>query len=125
MVRRSHATVQKLGEASAFLKSVRGSVSKVSRVASLIRGMGVNEASVQLSFCRRRSARDMRKLLLSAIANAENNHDLDVDALYVKEVRVGKAFVARRVRARARGRGARILKPYSRLELIVAEESER
>lgn len=111
-------------EASAKLKHVRVSPQKLNLIAGLIRGMKAGEALVQLEFCRRRVANDVKKLLQSAIANAENNHDLDIDQLVVSEVKVGKAFVMKRFKARARGRGARILKPFSNLEIIVRESEE-
>ena len=111
-------------EASARLKHIKVSPQKLNLVAGLIRGMKASEALVQLEFCRRRVSNDVKKLLESAIANAENNHDLDIDQLRVSEVRVGKAFVMKRFKARARGRGARILKPFSNLEIIVRESEE-
>ncbi|MCD6035948.1 MAG: ribosomal protein [Rickettsiales bacterium] len=103
---------------------LRTSPRKLNLVAGLIRGMGVGEALVQLTFCKRRISGELKKVLQSAIANAENNHNLDVDALYVKEVSVGKAFTIKRFHARARGRGAKILKPFSKVRIIVAEKEE-
>ena len=78
-----------------------------------------------MSFSRRRIAGDVKKVLQSAIANAENNHSLDVDRLVVKEAHVGKGLVMKRFKARARGRGARSLKPFSHLHLVVAEKEEQ
>lgn len=120
------AAVRKLGlnEASAKASNVRISPRKLGLVAGLIRGMKVDEALIQLQFSRKRIAKDVRKILQSAIANAENNHNLDIDRLFISEVRVGKALVMKRFHARARGRGARILKPFSNIEIIVRENEE-
>ncbi len=112
-------------EARAVLRNLRTSPQKLNLVAAMIRGMDVNKAVSTLTFSRRRIAQDVRKALESAIANAENNHGLDVDRLKVKEAYVGKAMVMKRFRARARGRGARILKPFSHLTIIVAEKEEQ
>lgn len=107
--------------ASAKLKAIKGSPQKLNLIADLIRNKNAEEALVVLQFCRRRKALEILELLKSAIANAENNFSMDIDNLYIKEVRVGKSFTMRRFRARARGRGARILKPFSSVELIVSE----
>ena len=112
-------------EARSELRNVRVSPQKLNLVATMIRGMDVNKAVATLTFSRRRIANDVRKALESAIANAENNHGLDVDRLMVKEAYVGKAMVMKRFRARARGRGARILKPFSHLTIVVAEKEEQ
>ena len=109
-------------EARAVLRNLRTSPYKLNLVAEMIRGMKASEALTQLSFSNKRIANDVRKLLQSAIANAENNHNLNVDALVVKEAWVGKAFVMKRFHARARGRGARILKPHSHLTIVVREQ---
>lgn len=93
-------------------------------VAGLIRGKRVEAALSELSFSKRRIANDVRKILQSAIANAENNHQLDVDRLVVAEASVGKGLVMRRFHARARGRGAKILKPFSHLTIVVREREE-
>ncbi|MBV9076138.1 MAG: 50S ribosomal protein L22 [Methylobacteriaceae bacterium] len=108
-------------EAKAVLRMVRISPQKLNLVAQLIRGKKVSSALADLEFSRKRIAKDVRKCLESAIANAENNHDLDVDDLVVKEAFVGKALVMKRFHARARGRGARILKPFSNLTIVVRE----
>jgi large subunit ribosomal protein L22 len=108
-------------EAKAVLRMVRVSPQKLNLVAQLIRGKKVSTALADLEFSRKRIAKDVRKCLESAIANAENNHDLDVDDLVVKEAFVGKALVLKRFHARARGRGARILKPFSNLTIVVRE----
>ena len=112
-------------EAQAVLRNLRVSPQKLNLVAAMIRGMDVNKAVATLSFSRRRIAVDVKKVLQSAIANAENNHSLDVDRLVVKEAHVGKGLVMKRFKARARGRGARILKPFSHLTIIVAEKEEQ
>jgi len=111
-------------EATAFAKQLRTSPRKLNLVAQMIRGKDCGRALADLQFARQRIAREVRKVLESAIANAENNHDLDVDRLYVAEAVVGKALVMKRFHARARGRGTRILKPFSNLRLIVREREE-
>ncbi len=108
-------------EAKAVLNRVRVSPQKLGLVANSISGLRVNDALTQLTFSHKRIARDVKATLESAIANAENNHNLDIDSLYVKEAWVGKAMVMKRFRARARGRGARIVKPFSNLTIIVKE----
>ena len=90
----------------------------------MIRGKPADRALADLTFSKRRIAGEVKKVLQSAIANAENNHQLDVDRLYVKEATVGKQFTVKRFRARARGRGARIIKPFSNLTVIVREREE-
>jgi large subunit ribosomal protein L22 len=111
-------------QAIAMARLLRTSPRKVNLVAQLIRGLKAADALNQLSFSRRGIARDVRKVLLSAIANAENNHDLDVDRLVVSEATVGKSLVMKRFRARARGRAGRIEKPFSRLRIVVEEREE-
>lgn len=111
-------------EAQAVLRNLRVSPIKLNQVARLIRGKKVSEALTQLTFSHRRIAIDVKKTLQSAIANAENNHNLDIDNLVVKEAHVGKSFVMKRFKARARGRGVKILKPYSHLTIIVKEVEE-
>jgi large subunit ribosomal protein L22 len=108
-------------EAQAILRNVRVSPTKLNLVAELIRGKNVQDALTQLTFSRKRIALDVKKTLQSAIANAENNHNLNVDALVVKEAWVGKSMVMKRFHARARGRGAKILKPFSHLTIVVRE----
>ena len=112
-------------EARAVLRNLRVSPQKLNLVAAMIRGLDANKALSTLSFSRRRIAGDVKKVLQSAIANAENNHSLDVDRLRVKEAHVGKGLVMKRFKARARGRGARILKPFSHLTIVVAEKEEQ
>jgi len=111
-------------EAMAFAKQIRVSPRKLNLVAQSIRGLDCAKALAQLMFSRRRIAQDVKKLLESAIANAENNHQLDVDRLYVAEASVGKALVMKRFRARARGRVGRIEKPFSNMRLVVREREE-
>ena len=108
-------------EAKAVVRNLRTSPTKLNLVAEMIRGMKVNQALTQLQFSNKRIAVDVRKALQSAIANAENNHNLNVDALVVKEAWVGKSMVLKRFHARARGRGAQILKPYSHLTIVVRD----
>ena len=108
-------------EAQAVLRNLRTSPTKLNLVAEMIRGMKVQDALTQLAFSNKRISQDVRKTLQSAIANAENNHNLNVDALVVKEAWVGKGMVLKRFHARARGRGARILKPHSHLTIVVRE----
>lgn len=110
-------------EAKAVLRRLRGSPQKLNLVAESIRGLHVEDALIQLTFSKKRMAQDVKKCLQSAIANAENNHDLDVDRLYVSKATVGKSLTMKRFRARARGRGARILKPFSNLFIVVREKA--
>ena len=112
-------------EAKTVVRNIRVSPQKLNLVAAMIRGMDVNKAIATLTFSRRRISNDVEKALQSAIANAENNHSLDVDRLYVKEAHAGKGLVMKRFKARARGRGARILKPYSHLTIIVGERGDQ
>ena len=105
-------------------RNIRTSPQKLNLVAQSIRGLEASKAIASLSFSRKRIAIDVKKVLQSAIANAENNHSLDVDKLYIKEAYVGKAMVMKRLRARARGRAARILKPFSHLTIIVHEKED-
>lgn len=111
-------------EAMAFAKTMRVSPQKLNLVAQTIRGISADAALASLAFSRRRIAGEVRKVLESAIANAENNHQLDVDRLYVKEATVGKTMVMKRFRARARGRIGGIQKPLSNLTVIVREREE-
>ena len=110
-------------EAKAVARMLRVSPQKLNLVAQLIRGKKVATALADLEFSQKRISREVRKCLESAIANAENNHDLDVDDLVVKEAYVGKALVLKRFHARARGRGARILKPFANLTIVVREQA--
>ena len=111
-------------EAMAYAKHLRTSPQKLNLVAETIRGKKCEAALSELEFSRRRISGEVKKLLESAIANAENNHQLDVDRLYVAEVTVGKTMVIKRWRARARGRVGHIQKPFSNLRLVVREREE-
>lgn len=111
-------------EARAVLRRVRTSPQKLNLVAQLIRGKKVEAALADLTFSRKRISHDVKKTLESAIANAENNHNLDTDALVVAEAFVGNSLVMKRFKARARGRGAKILKPFSHLTIVVREVEE-
>jgi large subunit ribosomal protein L22 len=108
-------------EAKAVARMLRVSPQKLNLVAQLIRGKKVSAALADLEFSRKRISTDVRKCLQSAIANAENNHDLDVDDLIVSQAFVGKALVMKRFHARARGRGARIMKPFANITIVVRE----
>ena len=121
-----HARARRLAnnEAAAMAKALRISPQKLNLVAQSIRGLPCDKALGALAFSRRRIAGPVRKLLESAIANAENNHGLDVDQLYVAEAHVGKALAMRRWRPRARGRIGRIVKPFSRLTVVVRERGD-
>src|SRR5680860_349625 len=105
-------------EAKAVTRLIRVSPQKLNLVAQLIRGKKVDRALADLSFSRKRIAKDVKKTLESAVANAENNHSLDVDALVVAEAYVGKNMVMKRLRARARGRGASINKPFAQMTVV-------
>ncbi len=111
-------------EARAFSASIRISPQKLNLVAASISGLTAEKALASLTFNARRISGDVRKVLQSAIANAENNHQLDVDRLVVAEAFVGKAMVMKRWRARARGRTGKILKPFSNLTIVVREREE-
>jgi large subunit ribosomal protein L22 len=111
-------------EAKAVARMLRVSPQKLNLVAQMIRGKKVDTALAELQFSRKRISTEVKKCLESAIANAENNHDLDVDDLVVSQAFVGKALVLKRFHARARGRGARILKPFSNLTIVVREVSQ-
>lgn len=111
-------------EAKAYLRGLKVSARKLNLVAQSIRGKSANAALAELTFSKRRIARDVKKVLQAAIANAENNHQLDVDRLYVKEATVGRAFALRRFHARGRGRMAPIEKHFSNLTVIVHERAE-
>jgi large subunit ribosomal protein L22 len=111
-------------EARAVARLLRVSPQKLNLLAQLIRGKKVDRALADLAFSRKRIAKDVKKTLESAIANAENNHDLNVDALIVSEAYVGKKLVLKRMRPRARGRGARIEKPFAQITVIVRQVEE-
>jgi large subunit ribosomal protein L22 len=111
-------------EALAVATTVRGSPYKLNLVAGLIRGKRAEDAVTALAFSKKAMALDVRKCLQSAIANAENNHNLDVDALIVAEASVGKSVTMKRFHTRGRGKSTRILKPFSRLRIVVREAEE-
>ncbi|HEX2655824.1 MAG TPA: 50S ribosomal protein L22 [Xanthobacteraceae bacterium] len=108
-------------EAKAVARMLRVSPQKLNLVAAMIRGKKAATALADLEFSRKRIARDVRKCLQSAIANAENNHDLDVDDLVVAEAHVGKALVLKRFSPRGRGKMSKILKPFSHLTIVVRQ----
>ena len=124
MSKKSHPRRLKETEAMAGVRMVRVSPRKLNLVAQLIRGKSASAALAELTFTQQRIAQDVRKVLQAAIANAENNHQLDVDRLVVAEATVGKSFVMKRFATRARGRSARILKPRSKLTVVVREREE-
>ena len=111
-------------EAMAKIRMLRISPQKLNLVAAMIRGKKVDRALIDLTFSKKRVAHDVRKCLQSAVANAENNHNLDVDELVVVEAYVGKNLILKRGRPRARGRFGRILKPFSELTIKVRQEEE-
>jgi len=111
-------------EALAVGTMIRGSAQKLNLVADLIRGRKVEEALNILKFSPKAMSEDVYKVLASAVANAENNHNLDVDALIVSEASVGKSITMKRFATRARGRSTRIEKPFSRLRVVVREQEE-
>ncbi|CCF19212.1 MULTISPECIES: 50S ribosomal protein L22 [Rhizobium/Agrobacterium group] len=112
-------------EAQAVARTLRVSPQKLNLVAALIRGKKVDRALAELEFSRKRIAGTVKKTLESAIANAENNHDLDVDSLIVSEAYVGKSIVMKRFHARGRGRASRIEKPFAHLTIVVREVEEK
>ena len=108
----------------AINKNVRSSPRKINLILKSITGMGVNEAGKNLNFARKRIAHDIKKTVQSAVANAENNYQYDIDKLYIKEAYVGKAIVLKRFRARAKGRASPIKKPYSNVTIILSENKK-
>jgi len=110
--------------AKVYLKSIRVSPKKLNLIISPIRGLNVEKALNYLSFSQKRISYQIKKALQSAVANAENNHQLDVDKLYVHEASVGKGLVMKRFKPRAKGRGVRILKPFSNLTIKLKEQSD-
>jgi large subunit ribosomal protein L22 len=117
---------RKVGEKEALAVGtmIRGSAQKLNLVAALIRGRKVEDALNILKFSTKGMSEDVYKVLASAVANAENNHNLDVDALVVSEASVGKSITMKRFATRARGRSTRITKPFSRLRVVVREQEE-
>ena len=116
-------TLKEKDFAKVYLKSIRVSPKKLNLIISPIRGLNVEKALNYLSFSQRRISYTIKKALQSAISNAENNHQLDVDKLYVHEASVGKGMVMKRFKARAKGRGVKILKPFSNLTIKLKEQS--
>ncbi len=110
-------------EAKAVARNLRVSPRKLNLVAQLIRGKRVSTALADLEFSQKRIAREVRKCLESAIANAENNHDLDIDALVVAQAFVGKSIVMKRIQFHGRGRTGRVTKPFSNITIVVAEKA--
>lgn len=111
-------------QAMAVCHSIRTSPRKLNLVAQTIRGLNAEKAVAELSFSKKRIAKVVLAVVQSAIANAENNHQLNIDKLFVSEAFVGKGLVMKRMHARGRGRGARVLKPFSNLTVVVTERGE-
>ncbi|CAI8418501.1 MAG: 50S ribosomal protein L22 [Henriciella sp.] len=110
-------------EARAVLRMYRHSPQKLNLLAQQIRGLPIQKALDEMKFSRKRAARDVYKTLWSAMSNAENNHELDIESLVVSEAHVGKNLVMKRIRARARGRAARVMKPFSQLTIVLRDTS--
>ena len=110
-------------ESRAVLRMYRHSPQKLNLLAQQIRGLPIQKALDEMKFSRKRAARDVYKTLWSAMSNAENNHELDIESLVVSEAHVGKNLVMKRIRARARGRAARVLKPFSQLTIVLRDTS--
>ena len=121
---KTEKNIEIFNTSTAIAKNLRVSPRKLSLVADLIRNVHVNNALVQLYFYKKRIAQDVLKCLRSAVANAENNHNMDIDNLFVAEVLVGKSIVMKRFRPRARGRGFRVKKPFSNLSIKLVEFKE-
>jgi large subunit ribosomal protein L22 len=121
MSKSAHPRVLADNEAQAVARMLRVSPQKLNLLAQLIRGKKVNIALADLEFSRKRIAKEVRKCLQSAIANAENNHDLDIDELVVAQAHVGKGLVIKRFHARGRGRAGKIMKPFSHLTIVVRQ----
>ncbi|MDR2777713.1 MAG: 50S ribosomal protein L22 [Rickettsiales bacterium] len=110
--------------AQAYLGNLRGGMTKLGKIVRSIRGLPVGKAITQLGFCNLKLASPVRNLLKSAITNAENNHGMDMDKLVIQRIDMGKAFTIKRSRARARGRGSKIHKPFCNLRIILTETEE-
>ena len=123
MIKQKNLRREKDDEAKVVLKNVRTSPQKLNLVLQMIRNKKADKAINILQFSQKRISKDVEKALKSVISNAENNHSLDIDKLYIKEAYVGKGMVMKRFHARARGRGARILKPFSHLTIILKEKT--
>ncbi len=122
MSQKTNARREKDNEAKVVLKNIKISPQKLNLTLQTIRKVKADRAISILQFSKKRIAKQVEKAMRSVIANAENNHSLDIDKLYVKEAFVGKSIVMKRFHARARGRGARILKPFSHLTIILSEQ---
>lgn len=116
--------IKEENQAIARVASIKTSLQKLNLVAGVIRGMDAEKALVQLKFMKKKVAEDIKQCLQSAIANAENNYNLNVDNLFVSKVLVGKSLVMKRMRFRARGRVGKIQKPFSNLTIVVEERKE-
>ena len=114
---------EKDNEAKVVLRNIKISPQKLNLILEMIRKVKADKAISMLQFSKKRIAKQVEKAMRSVVANAENNHSLDIDKLYVKEAFVGKSIVMKRFHARARGRGARILKPFSHLTIVLAEQN--
>ena len=123
MVNKEKTEINSIAKASA--KSIKTSVQKANLVLRLIRGQKVEKALNMLGFSKKKMSSEVLKVLKSAIANAENNHQLDIDKLFVKEASAGKSMVLKRFRPRARGRSGKILKPYSKIRILVEERIQQ
>jgi large subunit ribosomal protein L22 len=115
---------QASNESRAVLRMHRISGQKLNLLAQQIRGLKVEKAIAEMEFSRKRAAADVVKLLKSAVANADNNHSLDIDSLVVAEAHVGKNLVMKRMHARARGRGVRVEKQFSQLTIVLRDTSQ-
>ncbi|MBU6234927.1 MAG: 50S ribosomal protein L22 [Alphaproteobacteria bacterium] len=123
MSKEANQPKQAKNEARAYAKFLRTSPRKLNLVAGIIRGKSAEKAMIDLDFCNRRIAKDVKKVLKSALTNAENNHNLDVDRLVVAEASVGKTMTMKRFHARGRGKASRVEKPFSRLTIVVREQA--
>ena len=121
MMTQKKENITKPTQSIAKVKAIRVSHRKLNLLAKLIRNMKVDQAVAQLSFSKKKVAKDIKTCLNAAVANAENNYNLNIDKLYIVKVLVGKAFVMKRMMARAKGRGCRIMKQFSRLTIILEE----
>ena len=124
MGKKANPPKQASNESRAVLRMTRISPQKLNLLAQQIRGLSVEKAQAELQFSRKRIASEVLKCLNSAVANADNNHGLDIDSLVVAEAHVGKNLVMKRFHARARGRGSRILKPFSQLTIVLRDNSQ-
>jgi large subunit ribosomal protein L22 len=124
MAKAKNPPKQAANESRAVLRMYRSSPQKLNLLAQQIRGMPIQRALNEMKVSPKRPAKDVYKLLQSAVANAENNHGLDIDSLVVAEAHVGKNLVMKRIRARARGRAARIVKPFSQLTIVLRDNSQ-